>query len=62
MQHNMSSNSFKGKMCLGSWQNTPLFPGLKRAADILAGGKRQAKDDQFEEEISVNVSGSEDSD
>ncbi|KAH6911216.1 hypothetical protein BKA70DRAFT_1099611 [Coprinopsis sp. MPI-PUGE-AT-0042] len=35
MQHNMGSTAFRSKMCLGSWQNTPLFPGVKRAAEIL---------------------------
>ena len=31
----MSSTSFRGKMALGSWLNTPLDPGINAAANII---------------------------
>ncbi|KAF9441241.1 hypothetical protein P691DRAFT_610479, partial [Macrolepiota fuliginosa MF-IS2] len=34
-RHNMSSNTFRGKMCLGSWVKTPLFPELQKASAII---------------------------
>lgn len=47
MQHNMSSNTFKAKMGLGSWTNTPLFPGVRRVSQMISG---VAGDDISEEE------------
>jgi hypothetical protein len=43
MQHNMASTTFRSKMCLGSWQNTPLFPGLQKASSILEEKMRPAQ-------------------
>ncbi len=36
MQHNMTPNTFRAKMALGSWVSTPLFPGIEKASEILA--------------------------
>ncbi|KAH6884044.1 hypothetical protein BKA70DRAFT_1062756, partial [Coprinopsis sp. MPI-PUGE-AT-0042] len=38
MQHNMSSTSFRSKMALGSWINTPLYPEIEAAASIIEEG------------------------
>ncbi|KAH8108920.1 hypothetical protein DFH11DRAFT_1818298 [Phellopilus nigrolimitatus] len=35
MQHNMSSQTFKARMAVGSWDGTPLFPAVDNAIDIL---------------------------
>ncbi|EJD02901.1 uncharacterized protein FOMMEDRAFT_86151 [Fomitiporia mediterranea MF3/22] len=34
-QHNMSSNTFVAQMAVGSWDNTPLFPDLTNAFNII---------------------------
>ncbi|TFK36771.1 hypothetical protein BDQ12DRAFT_609236, partial [Crucibulum laeve] len=38
MQHNMSSQTFKAQMAVGSWAqaDSPLNPGLKYVSDIIA--------------------------
>ena len=36
MQHNMSPNTFRSKMALGSWQKAPFFPKIAKVAEILA--------------------------
>ncbi|EJC99009.1 uncharacterized protein FOMMEDRAFT_95472 [Fomitiporia mediterranea MF3/22] len=35
MQHNTSSNTFRAKMAVGSWDGTPLFPNINDAISIL---------------------------
>ncbi len=35
LQHNMSSQTFKAQMALGSWARTPLYPGLSDAIKII---------------------------
>ncbi|KAF6753989.1 hypothetical protein DFP72DRAFT_791262, partial [Ephemerocybe angulata] len=35
MQHNMSSNTFKSKMGLGSWTGAPFFPEISKLAEII---------------------------
>jgi hypothetical protein len=40
MQHNMSDNSFRARMALGSWQDTPLFPGTDKIAEWIAATMR----------------------
>lgn len=36
LQHNMSSNTFRAKMALGLWADTPLFPSMGVLAAELA--------------------------
>lgn len=36
MQHNMSSDTFQARMAVGSWAQTPLFPGFPAIAQIIA--------------------------
>ena len=36
MQHNMSSDTFQARMAVGSWSQTPLFPGCPAIAQIIA--------------------------
>ena len=36
MQHNMSSDIFQVRMAVGSWAQTPLFPGFPAIAQIIA--------------------------
>ncbi|KAJ3575281.1 hypothetical protein NP233_g1215 [Leucocoprinus birnbaumii] len=45
MQHNMASNTFKAKMGLGSWVDSPLFPGLDEATKILERKSGEESDD-----------------
>jgi hypothetical protein len=35
MQHNMSSQTFKAEMAVGSWDGTPLFPECDAAIRIM---------------------------
>jgi len=35
LQHNMTSQTFKARMALGSWSKTPLFDGLTDATRII---------------------------
>ncbi|KIK76313.1 hypothetical protein PAXRUDRAFT_18303 [Paxillus rubicundulus Ve08.2h10] len=35
MQHNMSSQTFKAKMAVGSWDGILLFPDIRRAVQII---------------------------
>ncbi|KAF8990540.1 hypothetical protein BDQ17DRAFT_1255708, partial [Cyathus striatus] len=35
LQHNMSSQTFKAQMALGSWAKTPLFPGFDSATQVI---------------------------
>jgi hypothetical protein len=35
MQHNMLHDTFRARMALGSWDNTPMFPGFEAAAHII---------------------------
>ena len=36
MQHNMSSETFQARMAVGSWAQTPLFPGFSTISQIIA--------------------------
>ncbi|KAF9002269.1 hypothetical protein BDQ17DRAFT_1243349, partial [Cyathus striatus] len=36
MQHNMTSNTFRAKMALGSWSKGPLFPGVHAVSPMLS--------------------------
>ena len=36
MQHNTSSDTFQARMAVGSWAQTPLFPGFSAIAQIIA--------------------------
>ena len=35
MQHNMSSQTFKAEMAVGSWDGTPLMPDISDAIHIM---------------------------
>ncbi|KAH8110929.1 hypothetical protein DFH11DRAFT_1513652 [Phellopilus nigrolimitatus] len=35
MQHNISSQTFKAEMAVGSWEGTPLFPDIDAAIRVL---------------------------
>jgi hypothetical protein len=35
MQHNMLHDTFRARMALGSWDNTPMFPSFEVAAHII---------------------------
>jgi hypothetical protein len=35
MQHNMSSQTFKAEMAVGSWDGTPLMPNISEAIRII---------------------------
>lgn len=35
MQHNMSSQTFKAEMAVGSWFGTPLMPNIEEAVRII---------------------------
>ncbi|KAF8984366.1 hypothetical protein BDQ17DRAFT_1260872, partial [Cyathus striatus] len=35
LQHNMSSQTFKAQMAVGSWAKTPLYPGLSSVTKII---------------------------
>lgn len=35
MQHNMTSQTFKAQMSVGSWDGTPIFPDISRAVSII---------------------------
>lgn len=35
MQHNMSSQTFKSEMAVGSWDGTPLMPDIRGAIAIM---------------------------
>ncbi|KAF5311813.1 hypothetical protein D9619_002319 [Psilocybe cf. subviscida] len=36
MQHNMSSQTFKAQMAVGSWANSPLYPGLDTITNMIS--------------------------
>jgi len=42
MQHNMSSQTFKARMAIGSWAKTPIFPNLSDIAAMV--GSRMGED------------------
>jgi hypothetical protein len=33
--HNMSSQTFKAKMAVGSWDGTPLMPNISEAISVI---------------------------
>ena len=35
MQHNMSSQTFKAEMAVGSWDGTPLMPNISEAISVM---------------------------
>ena len=35
MQHNMSSQTFKAEMAVGSWDGTPLMPDISEAIRVI---------------------------
>ncbi|KDQ49886.1 hypothetical protein JAAARDRAFT_111472, partial [Jaapia argillacea MUCL 33604] len=35
MQHNLANQTFRAGMALGSWDETPLFPGMVAAAEVI---------------------------
>jgi hypothetical protein len=35
MQHKMSHDTFRARMALGSWDDTPMFPGFETAAHVI---------------------------
>ena len=35
MQHNMSSQTFKAEMAVGSWDGTPLMPNISEVIRII---------------------------
>jgi len=35
MQHNMSSQTFKAEMAVGSWDGTPLMPNISEAISVI---------------------------
>ena len=35
MQHNMSSQTFKAEMAVGSWGGTPLMPNISEAVRVI---------------------------
>ena len=35
MQHNMSSQTFKVEMAVGSWDGTPLMPNISEAISVI---------------------------
>ncbi|KAF5345112.1 hypothetical protein D9756_011467 [Leucocoprinus leucothites] len=44
MQQNMSSFTFHAKMAMGSWSNTPLFPGVKAVAEMIGESESDEED------------------
>jgi hypothetical protein len=36
MQHNMSSQTFKARVAIGSWAKTPIFPEFSDIAAMVA--------------------------
>jgi hypothetical protein len=47
LQHNISSQSFKAKMAVGSWANTPLFPRAS-AEQVIRSRMRQETGEKVE--------------
>ena len=35
LQHNMNSQTFKAQVAVGSWANTPLYPGFTEVTRIV---------------------------
>ena len=48
LQHNMSSQTFKAQMAVGSWAGTPFMPNLDIPTSIIVGvmGKDQSKSEK----------------
>ena len=46
MQHNMSSQTFKARVAIGSWAKTPIFPEFLDIAAIVE--SRMGKDGDIE--------------
>lgn len=46
MQHNMSSQTFKARMAIGSWAKTPIFPKFSDIAAMV--GSRMGEDSENE--------------
>jgi len=40
MQHNMSSQTFKAQMAVGSWAKTPIFPAFSDISDMVKDSMR----------------------
>lgn len=57
LQHNLSSQSFKAQMAVGSWASTPLYPGLASVTKIVKTCMGQCddsvEDDAMEPELHV---------
>jgi hypothetical protein len=66
LQHNMSGQTFKAQVALGSWSKTPLMPGLKMATDIIElqmqGKWGRGKPDKGKEKANAIVVNNSDSD
>ena len=46
MQHNMSSQTFKARVAIGSWAKTPIFPEFSDIAAMVE--SRMGKDGDIE--------------
>ncbi len=46
MQHNMSSQTFKARMALGSWAKSPMFPPFSEVANMISGVMQSESKDQ----------------
>ena len=46
MQHNMTANTFKAKMALGSWYDQPFFPKIPKLSSII---EKKSASETFEE-------------
>ncbi|TFK36013.1 hypothetical protein BDQ12DRAFT_610783 [Crucibulum laeve] len=48
MQHNMSSQTFKAQMAVGSWAKSPLFPGMEKITEYIQSRMNNSDNDFFE--------------
>lgn len=46
MQHNMSSQTFKACIALGSWAKNPIFPKLSEVAQMVQETIRSEREDR----------------
>jgi len=57
MQHNMSSQTFKAEMAVGSWDGTPLMPNISEAIRIIERkmARGAASDDDLDDDMDTTL-------
>jgi hypothetical protein len=51
LQHNMNSQTFRAQMAVGSWAQSPLYPGFDQVVGIV----KSEMGEEYEENIGIEL-------